>query len=297
MKKSFARTIASATLFLCCSVVTCFAASNDQGLQPEPSAPAPNQTLSNQPTHNGVSFDRDYFTGYVTDTTSILTSPVRWGSSDWITAAGIVGISVGLYTQDQKIQTWVHKNKTSTIDRLGDNATLVGFGALTVPLLGGLYLYGYAADDPKACSTVLLTTESFVLTGVFVQTLKFGTHRHRPYTGDPEHAWGGPGIINNGDHLSFPSGHASSAFAISTVIATEYENSLVVPPLAYGVASLVAVNRVLHNAHWSSDIFVGSAIGYFTGKAVVKSHHNNTRFSLLPLMDGEHTGLAVTYNY
>jgi membrane-associated phospholipid phosphatase len=146
--------------------------------------------------------------------------------------------------------------------------------------------------------TALLSVESFVLTGIFTQVLKYSTHRHRPDTGDPPHTWDGPSLDRSGSTMSFPSGHASSSFAIATVIASEYDNYLV-PPLAYSVAAITALNRVSHNAHWSSDVFVGSAIGYFTGKAVVASHRNGkeTRLSLAPLMIDGNLGSVMTYRF
>jgi membrane-associated phospholipid phosphatase len=137
--------------------------------------------------------------------------------------------------------------------------------------------------------------ESFVLTGVFVQALKNGTGRHRPYTNDPPHTWDGPGIHGSAE-TSFPSGHASSAFAVATVIASEYDN-YVVPAFAYSVAAITALNRVWHNAHWPSDTFVGSAIGYFTGKTVVASHRagGETKMSFAPMIIDGVPGMVLTY--
>jgi hypothetical protein len=87
------------------------------------------------------------------------------------------------------------------------------------------------------------------------------------------------------------------AFAVATVIASEYDNA-VVPPLAYGVATITALNRVMHNAHWSSDTFVGAAIGYFTGKAIVASHRGrDNRLSLAPMMEESNIGVILTYTF
>src|SRR5512143_1292566 len=58
-----------------------------------------------------VELNRDYFMGYLTDTGTILTSPAHWNASDWFEAALVTGVAVGLYTQDDKIQTWVQKHK------------------------------------------------------------------------------------------------------------------------------------------------------------------------------------------
>jgi hypothetical protein len=244
-----------------------------------------------------IGLDRDYFKGYVTDFVSIVTSPASWDGSDWLTAAAVTGVTVGLYENDAKIQKWALERKTSTTDRIGDAATEVGHGFYTPVLLGGMYLYGHFADDAKMRKTVLLSADSFVLTGVFVQTLKNATGRHRPYTGDGPRAFDGPGL-HQPAKLSFPSGHASSAFAVATVIASEYDN-IVVPTLAYGVATITALNRVWHNAHWSSDTFVASAIGYFTGKAVVSAHRGggSSRLGLVPVIEENGAAMILTYQY
>ena len=45
--------------------------------------------------------------------------------------------------------------------------------------------------------------------------------------------------------------------------------------LAYGLAGLVAVSRVQLNKHWVSDVFIGSAIGYFVGKKISDLNRDN----------------------
>lgn len=244
-----------------------------------------------------VEFNKDYFNGYVTDFKSMIASPARWNTTHWITVTLLTGATIVLYENDAKIQKWALDHKTTTSNNIGDNATLAGCGALTLPIVGGMYLYGSLADDGKMRKTSLLTVESFILTGVVVQTLKYATGRHRPYTGDGPRSWDGPGF-HNGDELSFPGGHASAAFSVATVIASEYDN-IIVPTLAYGIATLTALNRVEHNAHWPSDIFVGSAIGYFTGKLVVASHRNSreNKLSFTPVVNDGGLGIVLNYRF
>lgn len=235
-----------------------------------------------------VSFNRAYAEGYWTDTKYIVTSPARWDPSDWMTASLVSGAAAGLYVNDDKIKDWVQDHK---------NARRVGTAALSA--LGALYLYGYSTENDKAQEAVLLSAESFVITGLLVQSLKFGAHRHRPYTGDPYDTWDGPSLINESGRLSFPSGDASSAFAVATVIASEYQDSIALPPLVYGAATAIALGRIHDNGHWSSDVFVGSAIGYFTGKAILASHKigSETTFAVIPRMDRNVTGLLVSYGF
>jgi len=256
------------------------------------------QTKQRTTNATNVEFNRDYFKGYVTDFKNIVTAPARWDSSDWITAGIVTSIAAGLYDNDMKIQKWALDHKTTTTSNIGDEITYYGHGKFTPVIIGGMYLYGHVADDGKMRETALLSVESFVLTSVFVQTLKYSTHRHRPYTGDGPYAWDGFRIHGSNDSYSFPSGHSSSAFAVATVIASEYDNTWV-PPLAYSIAAITALNRVSHNAHWSSDIFVGSAIGYFTGKAIVASHRNgrDSDFSLAPVIDDGELGMVLTFRF
>ena len=243
-----------------------------------------------------VVLNKEYVTGYWTDTKNILTSPARWDSSDWLEASLVLGTAVGLYTQDDNIKNWVQKKKNTTTANLADDTKKIYL--ISLPAAVGLGVYGYAASDDKAKTTFLLSTESFVITGAFVQILKRTTGRHRPDTGDSHDTWSGPVLSGKGDHLSFPSGDASTAFSIATVVATEYDN-WIVPPLVYGISTLVALGRVHNNAHWSSDVFVASAIGYFTGKAVVASHSggNVNKLSIAPMLDGNDMGVLITYRY
>ncbi len=243
-----------------------------------------------------VALDKEYFIGYWSDTKNILTSPGRWESSDWITASLVTGAAAGLFTQDDKIKTWVQKNKTGSTSHLADGTSKMY--TYSFPAIAGLGVYGYLAADQKATTAFLLGTESAIITAVFVQSLKRSTGRHRPYTGDSHDTWSGPTLSGHNDHLSFPSGDASTAFAMASVVASEYDN-MIVPPLVYTVSVLVALERVYNNAHWSSDVFLGSAIGYFTGKAIVRYHTGmrETHLSIVPLVNGKELGCLLSYQY
>ncbi len=126
--------------------------------------PDSNQQLPDLKTES-VELNKDYFIGYLTDTKNIITSPARWDKYDWLTAAIIAGIAVGLYTQDQHIQDWVRDNKNDSTQKVADDIKKISKFSITA--LAGLGAYGYIAPDPKAKTTFLLSAESFILTGVF----------------------------------------------------------------------------------------------------------------------------------
>ena len=244
-----------------------------------------------------IQSNRDFWKTYISDTKSILTSPSRWERSDWIKASLIMGVTVGLYIFDQDIQEWVQENRDDSSDNIASFAKPFGNGRYTLPPLGILYLYGHFYENEKAMRVSLLGLKSFVISGIFTQAIKFTGHRHRPNSGDPYDTWDGPSFST--DHLSFPSGHSAAAFSIATVIASEYDDKVLIPPLVYGIATLTALSRVNDNDHWTSDVFFGSAIGYFTAKAIIGLHDSkkDRNYSILPMINGKQFALLLSYNF
>jgi membrane-associated phospholipid phosphatase len=65
-------------------------------------------------------------------------------------------------------------------------------------------------------------------------------------------------------NTSFPGGHAMFTWSMATVVAHEYPKPWV-KLLAYGAAMTVTAGRFLARDHWSSDMFVGSVLGFAIG--------------------------------
>lgn len=213
-------------------------------------------------------------------------------SSNWKEIPAILSIAAGIYSYDQDIKEWAQNNRNDVSNTTASIVKPFGDGTYTVPLLGTLYTYGYLSEDKKAKRTALLSIESFVLSGIIVQTIKVAGHRHRPNTNDRYDTWDGFSFSTK--NQSFPSGHSQAAFSIATVIATEYSQSSFIPPIMYSIATLTALSRINDNGHWASDAFVGAAIGYLTAKAVVSSRSNTTT-TIIPITDGRNNSLSVIY--
>lgn len=239
----------------------------------------------------------EYVKGCFADTGRMLASPTTWDGDDWLKAALVVGATSGLYFADGDIRNLAQRNQSQAGHDVAAIGNVLGNPLYVAPPLGLLYLYGHLNQDPKARRASLLAVESLAISGAFTFTVKLATQRPRPFTGEAPSNWGGPGHTT-GDP-SFPSIHAQTAFSIATVIAEEYGNNPLVPPIAYGLATFVGLSRVYDNKHWASDVFFGAAVGYIVGKTVVGYHtlQSDTALKILPTVSQQGFGMMAEYRF
>jgi membrane-associated phospholipid phosphatase len=245
-----------------------------------------------------IKLDSNYFKGIFADTGYALTSPLRWDKFDWATTLIVAGVTGVFFVLDDEINTEIKDNRSSTTDAFFDVFESFGNSAITIPALIGFYMYGRFGENEKVERTALLASESFLVTSLFTGALKIGMGRVRPSiagaSGNTFHApW-----VDGAGH-SFPSGHTSTAFAIATVIANEYENVPLLTPISYGIASLTGLSRLNDEKHWASDIVFGAALGYFTAKTILKLHSNKKgrHFTIYPSVDHRGGGLILSTRF
>jgi len=71
-----------------------------------------------------------------------------------------------------------------------------------------------------------------------------------------------PLIIQSSDEASFPSGHATFYFALSTIVYF-YNKKLGI--IFFAACFFIAVARVFVGVHWPSDVLAGAILGILTG--------------------------------
>jgi len=143
----------------------------------------------------------------------------------------------------------------------------------------GLWMTGTLTNNRREQLIGVRSLEAIIASEAITATVKVITGRARPGR-SPANARDfvfARGIREGNDFESFPSGHATAAFAFAAAVDAEWARlSPTRPrwaaPVLYGVAALTGVSRIFHDAHWTSDVLMGSAIGYVTGHAVVRWH-------------------------
>jgi membrane-associated phospholipid phosphatase len=134
-----------------------------------------------------------------------------------------------------------------------EGATHVGSSESGLVITALLLAFGNEkARDTGKLAFVSLTGASFATSG-----LKFAVNRSRPDE-----------AVHDRFNSSFPSGHATGAFAMASVVGAKY-SSLRFP--AYMLASTIALSRVYLGRHYPSDVLAGAGIGLCAGWLVIKN--------------------------
>ena len=235
------------------------------------------------------------------------TKPFHMTKKDWrnfgIFTGGIIAVSFA----DEPIQKAALKLRQRNTGVNGVSKFVTNFGGLyEVGTLVGLGAYGYIFKNEKLKTTTLLATQSYITAAALETVLKFVSGRTRPsfYNAneEAEPRFTGPFSKTARDlngkkvYSSFPSGHTTVAFAAATVFASEYRNTVAVPIIAYTAASLIGISRITENKHWTTDVLVGAAIGFLSGKQVVNNYHRYAKLKNAEKKK-DHLTFSMGYSY
>ncbi len=220
------------------------------------------------------------------DAVHIATAPFHWERSDWAKfGLGLAAIG-GAVLLDQELRNVVDRNSGGSVLRVAK--AVAPFGAeYSFGVLGAFFLSGEVLKNQKALSVAEDgLASSLIAAGVISPILKVTISRQRPNlaesTFDRDH--GG---------RSFPSGHATQAFAVASVIAAHYDSPWV-KVAAYGLAGLVGLARMEQGVHYASDVLAGALIGTAVGNAVVRFNESKRlNISFAPSMNPRSRGAAV----
>ena len=116
--------------------------------------------------------------------------------------------------------------------------------------------------------------QASIYTGVVTLLLKTAIGRARPYMNEGKTIFHPFSSLINQEYHSLPGGHTAAAFVLSTVLSRNAK-PVWLKVLAYVPAVLTFVSCVYQDQHWTSDDFLGAALGYFIATWVVDQHENN----------------------
>ena len=188
-------------------------------------------------------------------------TPFHLTQKQWQWTVPLAFVGAGLLASDTAIENHVPGSPTTVAHAV--TASNVGLGAL-VGGAGGMFLWGHLVHNDEARESGLLSGEAALDAALDTEAFKYAAGRERPFTGT------GRGLFfRNGG--SFPSQHAAVSWAVASLIAHEYPGPLT-KLLVYGLAGGVSAARIGGRQHFTTDVLVGSALGWFSGRQVFRAH-------------------------
>lgn len=192
----------------------------------------------------------------------------------------VLGGTAGFLIADRHIENAL----PSSHYQLYGNMSNIAIGSLGATL-GSIWIYGIKTDNDHAKELGELELETLTNTFLIYVPMQFIAGRQRPGEGNGH----GDFLKHHAMNTSFPGGHAMFAWAMATVAADEAPRTWE-KALAYSAAFAVTTGRFLAKDHWSSDMFVGTALGIGIGAHIFHSrcdpdlseacrhHHNKVEY-------------------
>lgn len=204
----------------------------------------------------------------------LLASPFRLRIDDarWLLPfAATTGVLIGTDAHSMTLEH-INGNDENRASKLTDG---------TVGLLGalpaGMLLWSSVRYAPLARETGILTSEALGDALILGEAGKVIFRRERPAVGNGQ----GNFFSSSFGQASFPSSHATAAWAMAAVVGDEYPGWLP-RTVVYALAAATSAGRVVSEKHFPSDVLVGSALGWLVGHYVYRAHHD---YELSPYRD------------
>jgi hypothetical protein len=196
------------------------------------------------------------------DQKELYRAPFRRSNFKW--DAIVLAGTGALIASDRRIENHLPGGNVDVYTNVS-NAALGGTAAALALSWG----YGMKTHNEHLKELGTLEVEALVNTFLIYTPMQFAAGRQRPGEGN---GYGDFGRHHNID-TSFPAGHPMFTIAMASVVAHEYPKPWV-EVLSYGAAGAVMGGRLLGRDHWSSDVFLGAALGYLIGSHIFHSHCN-----------------------
>ncbi|HDP93992.1 MAG TPA: phosphatase PAP2 family protein [Candidatus Aminicenantes bacterium] len=242
---------------------------------------------------------RRFFRDFWQDEKRLWSSPFRASSKDLLVWGGLLALTGVLIHNDEAIYRDIkefqaeHEWADKATPFLSDMAQGYPFA-----LAGAIWVTGALTRNDHAKETGYLALQAMLHSFVVVQVVKHLTGRARPSAFGGEDRWAGPaGFFKRYEEGKWShydamfSGHTITLWSLATVLAHQYRKSVVVPVLAYSLATLGGLATITDDLHWISDVVVGAAIGYAISRFVIRRRSKN--FQIAPVIHRDGVGIGV----
>lgn len=226
---------------------------------------------------------------YASDTAALVVAPFHWNTQDGWRAAGAAALIGGAFASDRAVYDAFARNRSDFTDSVSKYTTWFGGGG-GFAVAGGLIGAGLLMGNSEVRDMGRDAMETAVIAGLFTNAvIKPTAGRWRPSESNGETKFD-----PFSGHTSFTSGHVTQAFAVASVIAMR-SPGWIIPTIAYGLATVVACDRINDREHFASDVVAAALFATTTGRFLVHRHRREavvtdeprkTSVEVVPIPDG-----------
>ncbi|HYK82784.1 MAG TPA: phosphatase PAP2 family protein [Gemmatimonadales bacterium] len=173
----------------------------------------------------------------------------------WWQGAAVMGGIALISAFDESVQIDIQQQRSHASNQVASVARRMGQPEVFVTVPGAMFLAGVVTHRPGLRRAGERVAGSLVLAGVLAVGGKLVVGRLRPYQAAEQYDF----KPFSGD-ASFPSGHATMAFALATALADEIRQPWATVGLMTA-ATGTAWSRLNDNDHWLSDVAAGAVVG------------------------------------
>lgn len=156
------------------------------------------------------------------------------------------------------------------------------------PFAGAVFLGTLMTDNHRLQDAAFTSFEAVVLANLITSGLKTAFGRARPFQNE-----GAMSFRPLSGNTSFPSGHATTAFAFVTPWLLYYPNAITPGLVVLGAGT--AFTRMITHNHWFTDVVAGSAIGFATAYVLTKRHQAAyQRIQMTPTIGPDQIGFSLS---
>lgn len=199
----------------------------------------------------------------------VASQPLHWSEGDFLLFGGTITAGALFFPVDNKIDGFFRRNQTNRARKWAKLGSAYGEPVTVVSLTAALYTFGIISGDEWSRETAVILTSALIPAGAVQTISKLSAGRARPYMGlgnENFKFW-----RKGEDYYSFVSGHTLVAMSTSLVLAERIKNTYASAVL-YGMAGLSAWSRMYLRNHFSSDVFLGTALSFATVYSALNAH-------------------------
>lgn len=271
-----------------------------------PSVAPPDPAEADRPflfTYSSRRGPKKYLEWLAKDGINLFTRPYFWNGSDWRDQALGGGATISALAVDEPIHDWFQDHPSRRRASFLDDVERIYSGPVLDYGPLALLVSGLVSKNEKLADSGFLSLESVYYAGRVSAVFKSLTHRERPRTAEDPFEFHGPGGSTIADTSAFISGHTISAFAFASSMSEVWKKKWLTGTL-YGLSTLIALQRLDSDVHWTSDVLGAAIAGRALGKRIVRFHDpvereedattRHTRPAWTPVIGDEFYGAMVT---